>query len=92
MFTKLAPALAILIAHSATGTPAASPFGPMHIVAATDLPYSKANSMAHSISSTFLKYFNRKKLYYNKDVTFFIFFIKEHNILIPLHCVPVTIM
>merc|ERR1719334_1056275 len=54
--TRLAPAWAILTAHSPTETPDSSPPGPMHIVAPTGSPYSKATSMAHSISKMLRKY------------------------------------
>merc|ERR1719150_1811750 len=54
--TRSAPALAILTAHSPTPTPDSSPPGPMHIVAATGIPYSSATSMAHSISKMLRKY------------------------------------
>merc|ERR1719209_1870452 len=54
--TRRAPALAILTAHSPTPTPDSSPTGPMHIVAATGIPYSSATSMAHSISKMLRKY------------------------------------
>merc|ERR1719458_499757 len=54
--TRSTTALAILTAHSPTPTPDSSPTGPMHIVAATGMPYSRATSMAHSISKMLRKY------------------------------------
>merc|ERR1719209_2922754 len=54
--TRSAPALAILTAHSPTPTPDSSPTGPMHIVAATGMPYSSATSMAYYISKMLRKY------------------------------------
>merc|ERR1719378_1412820 len=52
--TRSAPALAILTAHSPTPTPDSSPTGPMHIVAATGMPYSRSTLFRMSTSRAFL--------------------------------------
>ena len=51
-----APALAILMAHSAADTPCMSPSGPMHMLAPTGRLVLAHSSMAHSISSICSKY------------------------------------
>ena len=51
-----APALAILMAHSAADTPCMSPSGPMHMLAPTGSLVLAHSSMAHSISSICSKY------------------------------------
>merc|ERR1711992_39173 len=59
--TTWAPALAILIAHSAADTPCMSPSGPMHMFAATGREVFRHSSIAHSISSMCSKYSQSKK-------------------------------